>query len=37
MNEIIKRFIRAAVVIIGALIGCGAIAMACMIAVNLGK
>jgi putative copper export protein len=37
MNEIIKRFSRAAVVIIGVLIGCGAIAMVCMIAVNWNK
>jgi hypothetical protein len=37
MNEIIKRFSRAAIVIIGAAIGCGAVAMVCMIVANWGK
>jgi hypothetical protein len=37
MSEIFLRFSRAAVVIIGALIGCGAIIMICMIVVNWGK
>jgi hypothetical protein len=37
VNEIIKRFSRAAIVIIGAAIGCGVIAMACMVVANWGK
>lgn len=37
MSETISRFGRAAIVVIGALVGCGAITMACMVWSNWGK